>query len=74
VNRIEIKKLLLDLDLTVTEIAAHAGGISRIAVWKYFDGKLKNPERRAAIQGCLSERGQARGVFVPVFWPELAAA
>lgn len=70
-DRREIKKLLIDLDLTVGEIAARTD-LSRAAVYKYFDGKLQRQERRVAIQGVLRRRGRQIGVRVPELWPSEA--
>jgi hypothetical protein len=69
-QRSEIKKLLIDLDLTVAEIGALAvgyrgGPISRAAVWKYFDGKLTNPFTLASIWAVIEDRARTLGVTLP---------
>ncbi len=66
-DRLAIKKLLLDLHLSVAEIARRVG-LSRAGVWKYFDGDLQDTSRRAAIQVCLETFGRMHGVAVPKIW------
>jgi AcrR family transcriptional regulator len=68
VERREIKKLLIDLDLSVAEIA-RAVSLSRPAIYKYFDNRLRAPAQRAAIQRVLKRRGRKAKVNVPDLWP-----
>jgi hypothetical protein len=66
-QRVEFKKLLLDLGLSVAEIGREVD-LSRAAVWKYVDGELRDPDRRRSIQACLDAIGRERDVVVPRIW------
>ncbi|HEX8276051.1 MAG TPA: helix-turn-helix transcriptional regulator [Longimicrobiaceae bacterium] len=68
-ERREIKKLLIDLDLSVAEIARRVK-LSRNTVYRYFNGGLRSRQQRRRIQLVLSSHGKARQVSVPELWPE----
>lgn len=61
----EIKKLLIDLDLTIAAIGRAVGGLSRAAIWKYFRGDLKNPTTRRRIETVLKRRALEKAVDIP---------
>lgn len=65
----EFKKLLIDLEIDRVEIA-DVVGISSWAVTLYFRGRLKNPEKRAAIGRVLRGRARQRKIDLPKsLWP-----
>jgi hypothetical protein len=72
----EIKKLLIDLGLTVTDLARGCTPpLSRAAVWKYFAGTLRKPQRRAELESQLRSAAHARQVALPGnLWPDPPAA
>lgn len=65
----EFKKLLIDLDLSLTEIARRAG-VSQWAVTLYFRGDRRSPERRRQIKRILAQRAHEMGYALPEFWPD----
>jgi hypothetical protein len=65
----QFKKLLVDLDMTQTEIG-EAVGISQWAVTRYFRGDLKNPKTRNRIRRVLQRRAKQKGVSLPPFWQD----
>lgn len=69
----DFKKLLIDLDLSLTEIGRELG-ISHAAVSYYFQGRLRSSERRAQIKQYLAQRARERGVHLPEFWVDAEAA
>jgi AcrR family transcriptional regulator len=68
-----IKILLIDLDLTVTEIA-QAVGLSRQAIYKYFSGQMHRAERRAEIKAVLQRRARQKKMSLPDIWSDRQAA
>lgn len=66
------KKLLIDLELTQSEIGRRVG-VSQTAIALYMKGELRSPETRAAIKGVLRDRARARGIALPDFWEDVAA-
>lgn len=69
----DLKKLLIDLDLTQTEVG-RAVGISQWAVNRYLCGELKNPDTRRAIKRVLARRARQRHIRLPEIWPDVKKA
>lgn len=68
-NEHDFKKLLIDLDLTRTEVARSVK-LSSTGVRKYFQGRLRDRERRAQIKHVLQRRAREKGVRLPSFWQD----
>lgn len=68
----DFKKLLIDLDLTLTEVGVEAG-IGYWAVTRYFRGELASSETRSRIKRFLVTRARQRGIDLPPFWEDVAA-
>lgn len=73
VEESDFKKLLIDLGLTLSDVARPVG-ITSWAVTLYFRGKLKAPETRVAIKKVLVRRARRRGIPLPRFWPDSKTA
>lgn len=71
-NERDFKKLLIDLNLSITDIAL-AVGVSRTAVRKYFRGQMHKAERRAAIKAVLAQTARKQKVQLPLFWQQKKA-
>lgn len=71
----EIKKLLIDLELSVADLARGCSPpVCRATVWKYFDGHLRNTRRRAQLETQLRTAAHERHVPLPAdLWPQPAA-
>lgn len=69
----EFKKLLIDLDLSATEIAREVG-ISQWALTLYFRNVLKSAQRRSQIKRVLARRARKLGIPLPEFWTDSRAA
>ncbi len=67
----DFKKLLIDLDLTLTEIGEEVG-VSYWSITRYFRGELRNRERRIQIKRVIRQRAEEKGVALPEFWAEAA--
>lgn len=63
----QFKKMLIDLDMTQTEIG-DAVGISQWAITRYLRGELKNPAMRTRIRRVLLRRAKERGIELPPIW------
>lgn len=63
----EVKKLLIDLGLTWTDIA-NTVGITSWGVQRYFRGELRNAERRAQIMATLRKRARQKRMRLPKIW------
>lgn len=66
------KKLLIDLELTLSEIGRRVG-VSHWAVGLYFRGQLRAETTRKAIKRVLRERAREKGIQLPKFWEDVAA-
>jgi AcrR family transcriptional regulator len=73
VEHAEIKKVLIDLDLTVAGLAREVG-VSRNTLYRYLHHKLRAESTRAAIQRALNRAARRRGTKAPVLWPSTRAA
>jgi hypothetical protein len=65
----EFKKLLIDLDTSLSEIG-RALGKSPWTVQLYFRGTLRNEKRRGQIKAFLEKRARKLNVDLPEFWAE----
>lgn len=68
-DRKQFKKLLIDLDLSITEIGAEVN-LSRTGVRMYFDSALRDRTRRRQIRAVLARRAREVKVPLPDFWSE----
>ncbi len=66
------KKLLIDLDLSLVDVA-HSVGVSQWAVTLYFRGNLSAANTRARIKQVLCDRAVVLGITLPSFWEDAAA-
>ena len=66
------KKLLIDLELNLSEVGRKVG-VSRWAVTMYFRGNLRSETTRRAIKRVLRARAREVGVVLPQFWEDVAA-
>lgn len=73
VTEADFKKLLIDLEVSLSDVA-RAVGISSWAVTLYFRGQLHSPATRQGIKKYLTRQARRRGIRLPRFWTESKVA
>lgn len=66
------KKLLIDLGLSLRELADEVG-VSQWAITLYFRGTLRSDVTRRRIKRALQRHARAEGIQLPKFWEDVAA-